>query len=79
MPKGEIKGERAKGVKRGVPDNLVFEPSGKYVGFAIELKVGKNKPSDEQTAWLENLRRRGWKTLITHSLDEVIFEVQRYV
>lgn len=70
---------KAKGVKRGVPDVLIFEPRGPYHGMAIELKVGKNKPSPDQQQFIDDLRRRGYKTVITWSLDELMFEVDRYL
>lgn len=58
---------KAKGVKRGVPDCLLFD---KLV--AIELKVGYNKPSDEQIKFMRNLEKSGWKCYVSWSLDEVI-------
>ena len=76
---------KAKGVKRGVPDILIFEPSvyvgfeKHYVGFAIELKVGKNSTSSDQKVWIGRLATKGWKCLVSKSLDEVIFEVDFYI
>jgi hypothetical protein len=49
------------GVKRGVADFfLAFPQNGKH-GLWIELKVGANKPSKEQTAFLERKRERGYE------------------
>ena len=54
------------GVKRGVPDWLIFEggPDGSR-GLAIELKIKhkskKNEPSPEQEAWFWSLRSCGWR------------------
>lgn len=49
------------GVKKGVPDFfLAFPQNGKH-GLWIELKVGANKPSKEQTAFLERKRQRGYE------------------
>lgn len=67
-----------KGQKKGVPDCLIFEARKGYAGFAIELKVGKNKPSEDQIFWLNALRARNWKVLVTKSLDEFIAEVDNY-
>ena len=73
------------GVKRGVPDVLIFErwhdPRLEHTigfGVAIELKVGKNTTTKEQDQMLAELRRRGWLTAVCRSLDEVI-EVCRWV
>ena len=66
------------GVKKGVPDCLIFEARKGYAGFAIELKVGKNKPSEDQIFWLNALKARNWKVLVTKSLDEFIAEIDNY-
>jgi len=68
-----------KGVKKGVSDCLIFEPRKGFSGFFIELKCGKNKPTDYQIMFLENAKKRGYKTLVSWSLDEVIFEVENYL
>lgn len=67
------------GTKRGVPDCLIFEPRGQFVGFAIELKVGSNTTSTDQKFWLDSFKKRGWKTLVSKSLDQVIYEVEKYL
>lgn len=70
---------KKRGVKRGAVDCLIFEPRKGFHGFFIELKVKDNTPSDEQIAFLEAAKRRGFKTLITWSLDEFIWEVENYL
>ena len=76
-----IKGGRLKkaGVKSGVPDCLIFEPSGDYCGLAIELKVGRNKPSDTQIQFMLDMEKKGWKTAICWDLDSVISLVDEYL
>lgn len=70
---------KAKGMKAGVPDCLVFDGfwqdrvTGAYcTGFAIELKVGKNKPSASQNEWAGKLRGCGWRYEVCRSIDEVL-------
>jgi hypothetical protein len=58
---------------------MIQEPYGGYIGFAIELKVGRNTLTEEQKWWLSELEKRGWKTLVTWSFDEFIYEVQNFV
>ncbi len=70
---------KRKGVKPGASDNIILEPRKGFHGFVIELKVGKNQPTDHQLAFLEAARIRGYKTLITWSLDEFIWEVENYL
>jgi hypothetical protein len=74
---------KRQGVKRGVPDVLIFDgicsykPNSKvlqgYSGLAIELKNGKQgRVLPEQKAWHEHLVRNGWRVEVCRSLDEVL-------
>lgn len=59
-----IEGAKLKkmGVKKGVPDILIFEPKGDYhCGLAIELKIAPNKATKEQIDFLADLEKRGWQ------------------
>lgn len=49
------------GVKKGVADFFLALPQNGKAGLWIELKVGKNKPSKEQTAFLERKAKRGYE------------------
>lgn len=71
--------QKAKGLKSGVLDILIFETRGKFNGLGIELKVGYNKPSDEQKNWLFKLSEKGWQTHWTNSLDEAIEIIDNYL
>jgi hypothetical protein len=74
-----LKKRRMLGVKSGVPDVCILEPNKNYSGLFIELKVGYNKPSEKQNEWIKKLEKRGYKTLVSYSLDEVIDVVNRYL
>ena len=70
---------KAEGVKRGVPDVLVFEVCRGSAsdlsfcdGLALELKVGRNKPTAAQVEWHERLRKNGWRVEVCYTLDEVL-------
>lgn len=67
------------GVKPGVPDCMICEPFGQFKGLAIELKVGRNTLSENQVFWLYELWKRGWKVVVSWSLDEVVEEVNAYL
>ena len=76
-----IRGMRMKqhGVKNGLPDVLIFSHGtvqGHSEGFgaplAIELKVGKNKPTPSQLEWRDKLVSCGWRWECCYSLDEVL-------
>lgn len=70
---------KSMGVKKGVPDVMIFEPHGGFVGLAIELKVGSNKPTPEQKWWLAKLQESGWMTMWSNDLDDVIEHVEKYM
>lgn len=68
------------GVKRGVPDILIFTPppSGIGAGLAIELKRGnqdsrrRGRLSEHQRIWLESLRALGWRAEVAYGLDHAL-------
>ncbi len=55
--------------------DILFAINGQAV--AIELKVGDNKPTTEQEAWLKNATEDGWVAGTAWSLDGVIAIYQR--
>lgn len=73
---------KAMGAKAGVPDVLVFTrpkminpypgPIGYRNGLAIELKIGKNRPTPAQLEWKDKLERCGWRWEVCYSFDEVL-------
>jgi hypothetical protein len=63
------------GVKKGVPDFFLALPQNGKAGLWIELKVGTNKPSKEQLAFLERKAARGYEVACvwgTNAAREVI-------
>lgn len=80
-PEGAIM--KQMGVKKGFPDIMIYEHGAdnglQFNGFAIELKVGKGRPSTEQLAWHTGLRGEGWKVGVYYSLDHVIADVKKYL
>lgn len=61
---------KRQGVKAGVPDICLPLPKGKYHGLYIEMKVGKNKTTDNQKRWLEHLKKVGYLTGVCYGFDE---------
>lgn len=67
------------GVKSGVPDCLIFTQNRGHSGLAIELKVGYNKPSDNQKEFIKGLEENGWLCVVSWSLDHCIELIEWYV
>ena len=58
---------KRQGVKAGVPDLcLPVARNGKH-GLYVEMKWGKNKTTDKQDWWLEQLRQQGYETAVCWS------------
>lgn len=70
---------KRQGVKSGVPDLCLPSPKGKYAGMYIEMKVGKNKPSENQEKWLERLSEQGYYTTVCYGFEEAKNEILKYL
>jgi hypothetical protein len=76
---------KAEGVKKGVPDiflpvvRISIKPKGISGGLWIEMKAGKNKPSQEQKWWLEQLEKQGYVTRVCYSAEEAIEAIEDYL
>ncbi len=58
---------KAEGVRAGVPDVMLPWPNERFAGLFIELKVGKNKPSEDQEEWLNHLSEVGYKCVVCYT------------
>jgi hypothetical protein len=70
---------KAMGTKSGVPDCLIFTRKGGFSGLIIELKVGYNKPSENQVQFMNSLEKEGWLVVVSWSLDHCIALIDWYV
>ena len=52
--KAEVSKLKRMGVRAGVPDLVLPVPRAGYAGLYIELKVGENRPSNNQKDWLDD-------------------------
>ena len=68
---------KSMGVRRGVPDLLLWTPFGR--SFGIELKAGRGTLSDAQVLWRSTLESLGHRVYVCWSLDEVeaVLRVER--
>lgn len=74
---------KASGARAGVPDLFLMVPS--YVhgnvihALAIEMKVGRNRPSEAQMMWIENLRQHNYMAVVCFGADEAIDTIKHYL
>ena len=75
---------KAMGAKAGVPDVLIFNAPLSHdimhdpCGLAIELKVGKNKPTPTQLEWRDKLTGCDWLWVCCYSVDEVLAVLRKH-
>lgn len=67
------------GVKAGVPDLFLPVPRGKCHGLYIELKAGKNKPTDAQRKWIDALAEQGYAAFICYDAAYARQVVETYL
>lgn len=66
----EAKNLKRQGVKAGVSDICLPLPKGNYHGLFIEMKVGRNKPSDKQKEFLAHVNSVGYKGTVCYGFEE---------
>lgn len=77
--KREAANLKAQGVKAGVPDLFLPVARNGCHGLFIEMKFGKNKPTDKQKEWLHELAAQGYRCDVCYSADEAIFVIEAYL
>lgn len=75
----EAKNLKLQGVKSGVPDLHLAYPNSFYHGLYIEMKWGKNKPTQNQEAWINGLSVAGYKCEVCWSSKEAIAVIKDYL
>ena len=70
---------KKQGVRSGVPDLCLPVARGGYHGLYIELKYGKNKPTEKQLEWIEALRDEGYAVSICWGFEAARAELEKYL
>lgn len=70
---------KAEGVKAGVPDICLPVARSTYHGLFIELKVGKNRPTSRQAAWLKTLSAQGYHAVVCYGYEEAKDTIVKYL
>lgn len=77
--KKQAKQFKAQGVRAGIPDVMILKGVGEYHGFAAELKVGRNKPTERQAEVIKQMKQEGWFVVVSYSLDQFAREFSGYM
>ncbi len=70
---------KAMGVRKGIPDYILPYPRNLFAGLWIELKVGKNYPTNEQLEWISYLREVGYKAVVCYGWLEAKAAIEEYL
>ena len=70
---------KRQGVKSGLPDMFLPVPKGSFYGLWIELKVGKNKTSENQDKWIDELCSQGYRCEVCYGFDEAVSVLKGYL
>lgn len=70
---------KAEGVLAGVPDLHVPVAVGKYHGMYVEMKVGRNKPTENQLNVMAKLQEQGYYCAVCNSFDNFMATVNGYL
>lgn len=70
---------KAEGVKAGVPDIHLPAARAGYHGLYIEMKAGKNKPSEAQIEWMTDLEDAGYACYVCYSADKAAAVIESYL
>lgn len=69
---------RAEGLQPGTPDLFLAVPHGGKGGLFIEMKIGRNKPSESQEKMIRYLEC-GYECKVCYSADEAIAAIKVYL
>lgn len=69
---------KRQGVRAGVPDLCIPAARGHYNGLYIEMKVGRNKPTEAQYEWIARLRENGYAAYVCYGAANAIACIENY-
>ncbi len=70
---------KRQGVKAGVPDLCLPVARGGFHGLYIEMKYGKNKPSDLQKHWITELQKQGYACKVCYGWEQAAEVIKNYL
>lgn len=70
---------KRQGVKAGVPDLCLPVARGDYHGLYLELKAGRNQPSEQQTQCLDALTKQGYCVEVCWGWEQAVKVILDYL
>ena len=70
---------KAEGVRPGALDLILAKPVGPHSGLFLEMKVGRNKPTDEQLYFIRYLRSVGYQASVHWDAGSAITAIENYL
>lgn len=70
---------KREGLTNGISDLFLPYPNKGFHGLYIEMKVGANKPTEEQKKFIEYANSVGYKAVLCYSGVEAINELEEYL
>ncbi len=79
--RNKAEGARLKnqGVTPGISDLHLPYPNNGYHGLYIEMKYGKNKPTNDQKEFLKYAKEQGYAVALCYNAAEAIAVIKRYL
>lgn len=70
---------KREGVISGVPDLFLAKPTKIYSGLFIEMKFGKNKPTENQIYQMELFKQNGYRVEVCYSFEQFVELIENYI
>lgn len=70
---------KSEGLKPGVSDLFLPVPKNGYCGLFIEMKVGSNKPSEDQIVFTHDMNENGYLALTVWGSENAIATIATYM
>jgi hypothetical protein len=70
---------KAEGLRRGIPDLFLPVARQGFHGMFVELKVGRNKPTQAQAQVVDALAEQGYYAAVCWGAEEAIRELKAYL
>lgn len=70
---------KAEGVVAGVPDLFLAVPTSEHCGLFIEMKFGKNKPTEAQKYMMLKLENKGYRVEVVSDFDQFCNLIKQYL